>query len=186
MSATTAAPRLLEIYRTKIVPKWVTEKKAKNAADVPQLKKIAINMGLGEAVANPKVIEHAVEDLRKITGQQPQVTRARKSEANFKIRENLAIGARVTLRGARMYEFLDRFVNFVLPRTRDFKGVPRKSFDGRGNYSLGITEQLIFPELSIDEVDQVRGMDISFVTTAGDDERAASLLQDFGMPFRKK
>lgn len=185
-AAERAAPRLLVRFREEIVPKWVAEGRAKNPHAVPRLAKIVLNMGLGEAVGNPKVVETAANDLRKITGQAPRITRAKKSEAGFKLRKGMPIGLTVTLRGDRMYEFFDRLVNFALPRSRDFRGVPEKSFDGRGNYNLGIREQVIFPEIDFDEIDAVRGMDIAFVTTARTDEEARALLADLGMPFRKR
>ena len=157
----------------------------KNVMEVPKLDKIVINMGVGEAKDNAKLLESAVKDLETITGQKAVLTRAKKSVANFKIREGLAIGCKVTLRGERMYEFLDRLVNLALPRVRDFRGVNPNSFDGRGNYSLGIKEQLIFPEIEYDKVDKVRGMDIIFVTTAKTDEEGRELLRLFNMPFAK-
>ncbi|MDE2060394.1 MAG: 50S ribosomal protein L5, partial [candidate division NC10 bacterium] len=152
---------------------------------VPRPSKVVINMGLGEAVANVKVIDAAVEELSAVTGQKPVVTRAKKSEAGFKLRTGVPIGCKVTLRGDRMYEFLDRFVNVALPRIRDFRGVPAKSFDGRGNYNLGIREQLIFPEIKYDKVDAVRGMDIAIETSARTDEQARALLEHLGFPFQK-
>jgi large subunit ribosomal protein L5 len=152
--------------------------------EVPKLEKVLVNMGLGEAIQNPKAIDAAVGDLRAITGQKPIVTRAKKSIAAFKLRAGMQVGAKVTLRGQRMYEFVDKLVNVVLPRVRDFRGVSPKSFDGRGNYSLGMKEQIIFPEIDYDKVDKVRGMDITFVTTAKNDEEARELLRLLGMPFR--
>jgi len=152
----------------------------------PKLNKIVINMGVGEAKDNPKVLESAVSDLTLITGQKPVLTRAKKSIANFKIRENMAIGCKVTLRKQYMYEFADKLINIALPRVRDFSGVPDKSFDGRGNYSIGIKEQLIFPEIEYDKIDKVRGMDVIFVTTANTDEEARELLKLLGMPFTQK
>jgi len=156
-----------------------------NPFQVPRLDKIVINMGVGEGRENAKVLDFATADLQAITGQKPVVTRAKKSIANFKLREGVPIGAKVTLRGARMYEFLDRLVNVALPRVRDFKGVPSKAFDGRGNYALGLREQLIFPEIVYDKVDKVRGMDVIIVTTAETDEEAKALLAHLGMPFRE-
>jgi len=152
---------------------------------VPRLEKIVINMGVGEGKENPKVLDFATSDLATITGQKPVVTRAKKSIANFKLRENVPIGCKVTLRGPRMYEFLDRLVNIALPRVRDFKGVPPRAFDGRGNYALGLKEQVIFPEISYDKVDKLRGMDIVMVTTARTDEEAKALLTHLGVPFRE-
>jgi large subunit ribosomal protein L5 len=152
---------------------------------VPRLEKIVINMGVGEGKENPKVLDFATSDLAAITGQKPVVTRAKKSIANFKLRENVPIGCKVTLRGPRMYEFLDRLVNVALPRVRDFKGVPPRAFDGRGNYALGLKEQVIFPEITYDKVDKLRGMDIVMVTTAGTDEEAKALLTHLGVPFRE-
>lgn len=157
----------------------------KNVMQVPKLNKIVINMGVGEAKDNAKVLESAVKDLETITGQKAVLTRAKKSVANFKIREGLAIGCKVTLRGEKMYEFMDRLVNLALPRVRDFRGINPNSFDGRGNYALGIKEQLIFPEIEYDKVDKVRGMDVIFVTTAKTDEEARELLKQFNMPFTK-
>jgi large subunit ribosomal protein L5 len=156
----------------------------KNKMEVPKLEKVLVNMGLGEAIQNPKAIDAAVGDLRTITGQKPIVTRAKKSIAAFKLRAGMQVGAKVTLRGRRMYEFVDKLVNVVLPRVRDFRGVSPKSFDGRGNYSLGMKEQIIFPEIDYDKVDKVRGMDITFVTSAKNDEEARELLRLLGMPFR--
>ena len=157
----------------------------KNALEVPKLDKIVINMGVGEAKENAKVLESAVKDLEIIAGQKPVITKAKKSVANFKLREGMSIGCKVTLRGEKMYDFADRLINLALPRVRDFRGVNPNAFDGRGNYALGIKEQLIFPEIDYDKVDKVRGMDIIFVTTAKTDEEARELLTGFGMPFRK-
>jgi large subunit ribosomal protein L5 len=156
-----------------------------NRMEVPRLTKIVINMGVGEGKENPKVLDFAVADLQTITGQKPVVTRAKKSIANFKLRENSPIGCKVTLRGARMWEFLDRLCHVALPRVRDFKGVPPKAFDGRGNYALGLREQVIFPEIVYDKVDKVRGMDVIMVTSAGSDEEARALLAQLGVPFRE-
>lgn len=178
-------PRLRERFRREITPALVKQFRFRNVWQVPRPKKVVINMGLGEAVANAKVIDAAVEELSAITGQKPVVTRAKKSEAGFKLRAGNAVGCKVTLRGDRMYEFLDRFLNMALPRIRDFKGVPAKSFDGRGNYSLGVKEQLIFPEIKYDKVDAVRGMDIAIETTARTDEEARALLEHLGFPFQK-
>jgi len=167
------------------VPALMKERSYTNPFAVPRLEKIVINMGVGEGRDNAKIMDFATADLRAISGQRPIVTRAKKSIANFKLREGVPIGAKVTLRGARMYEFLDRLVNIALPRVRDFKGVPPKGFDGRGNYALGLREQLIFPEIVYDKVDKVRGMDINIVTTAQTDEEAKALLTHLGMPFRE-
>jgi large subunit ribosomal protein L5 len=157
----------------------------KNPMEVPRVEKIVVNMGLGEALANNKILESAVDQLQAITGQKPVVTRARKSIANFKLREGQAIGAAVTLRNDRMYEFMDRLINVALPRVRDFKGVSQKAFDGRGNYTLGIREQIIFPEINIDAIEKVKGMNITFVTNARNDEQGRALLKAFGLPFRQ-
>jgi len=177
--------RLKEYYFNEIVPAMKKKFGYKNDLEVPKLDKIVINMGVGEAKDNPKILEAATKDLETITGQKPVITKAKKSIANFKIRQGMSIGCKVTLRGERMYEFADRLINLALPRVRDFRGVSPDSFDGRGNYSLGIKEQLIFPEIDYDKVDKVRGMDIVFVTTAKTDEEARELLSGFGMPFRK-
>jgi large subunit ribosomal protein L5 len=157
----------------------------KNPNQVPRLDKIVINMGLGEALANNKILESAVDQLGAITGQKPVVTRARKSIANFKLRQGQAIGAAVTLRNDRMYEFMDRLINVALPRVRDFKGVSSKAFDGKGNYTLGVREQIIFPEINYDQIEKVKGLNISFVTTARNDEQGLALLRHFGLPFRQ-
>ena len=177
--------RLKDLYNDEIVDALTKKFGYKNVMEVPKLDKIVINMGVGEAKDNAKLLESAVKDLETITGQKAVLTRAKKSIANFKIREGLAIGCKVTLRGERMYEFLDRLVNLALPRVRDFRGVNPDAFDGRGNYSLGIKEQLIFPEIEYDKVDKVRGMDIIFVTTAKTDEEGRELLRLFNMPFAK-
>ncbi len=177
--------RLLEKYRAEVVPALQKEFGYENLMAVPKIIKVVINMGLGESIQNPKSLDHAVGDLTKIAGQKPVITKAKKSIATFKLREGMNIGTMVTLRGARMYEFLDRFMNLALPRIRDFRGVSAKSFDGRGNYSLGIKEQLIFPEIEYDKVDKIRGMDITIVTTAKTDEEARALLRKMGMPFRE-
>ncbi|SHJ89059.1 LSU ribosomal protein L5P [Anaerobranca californiensis DSM 14826] len=176
--------RLKEVYQKEIVPALMDKFGYKSIMQVPRIEKIVINMGVGEAKDNPKALEGAVSDLAAITGQKPVVTKAKKAIAGFKIREGMAIGAKVTLRGERMYEFLDRLLNIALPRVRDFRGVSPTAFDGRGNYTLGIKEQLIFPEIDYDKVDKVRGMDIVFVTTAKTDEEAREMLRAFGMPFR--
>jgi len=177
--------RLRERFRAEILPSLMKQFNYTNRMQVPEVKKIVVNMGLGEAVANVKVIDAAVEELATISGQKPVVTRAKKSEAAFKLRAGMPIGAKVTLRGERMYEFLDRLLSVALPRIRDFRGVPTKSFDGRGNYSLGIREQLIFPEIRYDKVEMTRGMDICVETSARNDEEARSLLERLGFPFRK-
>lgn len=177
--------RLKDTYNNEIVDALMKKFGYKNIMQVPKLDKIVINMGVGEAKDNAKVLDAAVKDLETISGQKTVLTRAKKSVANFKIREGLAIGCKVTLRGEKMYEFLDRLVNLSLPRVRDFRGVNPNSFDGRGNYALGIKEQIIFPEIEYDKVDKVRGMDIIFVTTANTDEEARELLTLFNMPFKK-
>jgi len=177
--------RLRERYRTEILPSLIKQFNYTNRMQVPEVKKVVVNMGLGEAVGNVKVIDAAVEELATISGQKPVVTRAKKSEAAFKLRAGMPIGCKVTLRGERMYEFLDRLLCVALPRIRDFRGVPTKSFDGRGNYSLGIREQLIFPEIRYDKVDMTRGMDICVATSARTDEEARALLEHLGFPFRK-
>jgi large subunit ribosomal protein L5 len=175
---------LFDKYKGEIIPALTRQFKYKNANQVPRLRKIVVNMGLGAAVANPKIIDTAVEELKAISGQKPVVTRAKKAIANFKLRAGIPIGAMVTLRRARMWEFFDRLVTVALPRTRDFKGVPRKAFDGKGNYTLGLREQIIFPEVDYDKIDAIKGLNISFVTTARTDEEGRALLQQLGMPFR--
>ena len=177
--------RLHEQYSNQIKDAMMKKFEYSNIMQVPKLEKIVINMGVGEAKENAKALETAIKDMEIITGQKAVVTRAKKSVANFKIREGMPIGCKVTLRGDRMYEFADRLINLALPRVRDFRGVNQNSFDGRGNYALGIKEQLIFPEIEYDKVDKVRGMDIIFVTTANTDEEARELLTLFGMPFKK-
>jgi large subunit ribosomal protein L5 len=177
--------RLKEIYKNEIVDAMVKKFGYKNVMEVPKLDKIVVNMGVGEAKENAKVLEMAVGDMETITGQKAVVTKAKKSVANFKIREGQSIGCKTTLRGDKMYEFLDRLVNLALPRVRDFRGVNPNSFDGRGNYALGIKEQIIFPEIEYDKIDKVRGMDVIFVTTAKTDEEARELLRLFNMPFAK-
>jgi large subunit ribosomal protein L5 len=179
------AARLKEQYLKEIVPALQKKFQYKSVMQVPKVEKVVINMGVGEAVQNSKTLDGAVEDLTLISGQKPVVTRAKKSIAGFKLREGMPIGVKVTLRGERMYHFLDKLINVALPRVRDFRGVSPKSFDGRGNYTLGLKEQLIFPEISYDKVDKVRGMDIVLVTTAQTDEEARELLAEMGMPFRK-
>jgi len=175
--------RLKEKYQKEVVPALMEKFGYKNVMEVPRLAKVTVNMGLGEAIQNPKAIDAAVEDLKAITGQKPVVTRAKKSIAAFKLRAGMQIGAKVTLRGERMYDFVDKLFNIVLPRVRDFRGVPPKAFDGRGNFTLGLREQIIFPEIDYDKVDRVRGMNITFVTTAKTDEEARELLRLLGMPF---
>lgn len=177
--------RLKEMYNNEIMDAMMKKFGYKNVMQIPKLDKIVINMGVGEARENAKVLDAAVKDLETISGQKAVVTRAKKSVANFKLREGMPIGCKVTLRGEKMYEFTDRLVNLALPRVRDFRGVNPDAFDGRGNYALGIKEQLIFPEIEYDKVDKVRGMDIIFVTTANTDEEARELLTLFGMPFKK-
>lgn len=177
--------RLKEMYLNEIVPNMTKKFEYANVMQVPKLDKIVINMGVGEAKDNSKVLDTAISDLETITGQKAVTTKAKKSVANFKLREGMPIGCKVTLRGEKMYEFADRLINLALPRVRDFRGVSANSFDGRGNYAMGIKEQLIFPEIEYDKVDKVRGMDIIFVTTAKTDEEARELLTQFGMPFKK-
>lgn len=178
-------PRLSVHYRSKVVPALMKEFQFKNPMQVPRLKKVTVNCAVKEAVANPKVLDGAFEELMTITGQKPVTTRARKAIAAFKVRKGNAVGVMVTLRRARMYEFLDRLMNVALPRVRDFKGVNSKSFDGRGNYSLGVREQIIFPEINYDKVDKIRGMTVTIETTATTNEHARALLTELGMPFRK-
>jgi large subunit ribosomal protein L5 len=175
--------RLRELYEKEIVPALMEKFNYKNIMEAPKLEKIVVNMGVGDAKENPKFLEGAVNDLSVITGQKPVVTTAKKSVSNFKLRAGMRIGAKVTLRGDRMYEFADKLLNVALPRVRDFRGVSARSFDGRGNYSLGIREQLIFPEINYDQIEKVRGMDIVFVTTAKTDEEAREFLRLLGMPF---
>ena len=177
--------RLKEQYQNEIVDAMIKKFGYKNIMEVPKLDKVVINMGVGEAKENAKVLESAIADMEKIAGQKAVVTRAKNSVANFKIREGMPIGCKVTLRGEKMYEFVDRLINLALPRVRDFRGVNPNAFDGRGNYALGIKEQLIFPEVEYDKVDKVRGMDVIFVTTAKTDEEARELLTQFNMPFAK-
>lgn len=176
--------RLYEQYKQEIVPKLMEKYHYKNVMQVPKIDRVVINIGSGEAVQNPKALDGAVSDLTIISGQKPVVTKAKKSIAGFKLREGMAIGCKVTLRGERMYEFLDRLINLALPRVRDFRGVSPQAFDGRGNYSLGIKEQTIFPEIEYDKIDKVRGMEVVVVTTAKNDEEARELLRSMGMPFR--
>ena len=177
--------RLKEHYQNEIVDAMIKKFEYKNIMEVPKLDKVVINMGVGEAKENAKVLESAIADMEKIAGQKAVVTRAKNSVANFKIREGMAIGCKVTLRGEKMYEFVDRLINLALPRVRDFRGVNPNAFDGRGNYALGIKEQLIFPEIEYDKIDKVRGMDVIFVTTAKTDEEARELLAQFNMPFAR-
>src|ERR1700755_2399492 len=177
--------RLENFYRETVVPKLKADLQLANPMQVPKITKITVNMGVGEAVADRKVMDAAVGDRTKTTGQKPLVTKSRKSIASFKLREGLAIGCKVTLRGARMYEFLDRLIAIAMPRIRDFRGVSARSFDGQGNYSLGVKEQIIFPETQYDQVDQIRGMDITITTTAVDNRHGRALLEAFNFPFRK-
>jgi large subunit ribosomal protein L5 len=177
--------RLHKQYRDSIVPQLRKTLELKNTMQVPRITKITVNMGVGEAVADKKVMDHAVGDLTKITGQKPLVTKARKSVASFKVRGGQQVGCMVTLRGARMYEFLDRLINIAIPRIRDFRGLSPRSFDGRGSYSLGVREQIIFPEIAYDAIDQVRGMDITITTNAKDNKQGRALLEAFNFPFRR-
>ena len=177
--------RLREFYETEVIPEMMKKFSYTNKLAVPKIEKIIVNMGVGEAKENAKVLDGAVKDMTTITGQKPIVTKAKKSVAAFKLREGMSIGCKVTLRGSRMYDFADRLINIALPRVRDFRGVKANSFDGRGNYTMGIKEQLIFPEIEYDKVDKIRGMDVVFVTTARTDEEARELLRLFGMPFAK-
>ncbi|MDD2420695.1 MAG: 50S ribosomal protein L5 [Heliobacteriaceae bacterium] len=176
--------RLKEKFQKEISAALMQKFGYKNVMQVPRLAKVTVNMGLGEAIQNPKALDAAVNDLTQITGQRPVITKAKRSIAGFKLREGMKIGCKLTLRGDRMYEFADRLLNLALPRVRDFRGVSPKSFDGRGNYTLGLKEQLIFPEIEYDKIDRLRGMDVTFVTTAKTDEEARELLRLFGMPFR--
>ena len=177
--------RLHQFYRETVVPRLTSDLKLANPMQVPKITKITVNMGVGEAVADRKVVDAAVADMTKITGQKPVVCKAKKAIASFKVREGLPIGCKVTLRGERMYEFLDRLISIAMPRIRDFRGVSPRAFDGRGNYSLGVREQIIFPEIQYDAVDQLRGMDITITTTAADDKQGRALLEAFNFPFRK-
>jgi len=177
--------RLQEIYRDKIVPKLKSELGLKNPMEVPKITKITVNMGVGEAVADRKVVDAAIGDMTKITGQKPVLCKAKKAIASFKLREGLPVGCKVTLRGARMYEFLDRLISIAMPRIRDFRGVSPRGFDGRGNYTLGVKEQIIFPEIQYDTIDQLRGMDITITTSARDNKEGRALLEAFNFPFRK-
>jgi large subunit ribosomal protein L5 len=177
-------PRLRNKYKDEVIPQLMKAFGFKNVMQVPKLDRIVVNMGLGEAVQNAKIIESAVEELSAITGRKPIVTRAKKSIASFKLREGMPIGVMVTLRGAQMYDFLDRLISLALPRTRDFKGISPKSFDGRGNYTLGIREQIVFLEVNYDRIDRIKGMNVTLVTTAETDEQGRALLKSLGMPFR--
>ena len=177
-------PRLRKKYKDEIVPQLMKDFGFKNVMQVPKLNRIVVNMGLGEAVQNAKLIESAVEELSVITGRKPVITSAKKSIATFKLREGMPIGVMVTLRGEQMYDFLDRLVSIALPRTRDFKGISPKAFDGRGNYTLGIREQIVFPEINYDKIDRIKGMNVTLVTTAETDEQGRALLKSLGMPFR--
>ena len=177
--------RLKNFYHEKVVPQLRSDLKLTNPMEVPRILKITVNMGVGEAVADRKVIDAAVGDMTKITGQKPVICKARKAIATFKVREGLPIGCKVTLRGERMYEFLDRLITVAMPRIRDFRGVSPRGFDGRGNYSMGVREQIIFPEIQYDAIDQVRGMDITITTTARDNKQGRALLEAFSFPFRK-
>ncbi len=180
-----ATPRILERYRAEVAPKLRTEFSYKNPHQIPSLTKIVVNIGLGEAVANPKLMEKATEELAAITGQKALVRKSKKAIANFKLRAGLPIGCMVTMRGARMWEFFDRLVNVALPRVRDFRGTPTKGFDGRGNYTLGLREQIIFPEVDFDKVEKIVGMNVTVCTTANTDAEAKALLTHLGMPFRR-
>ena len=177
-------PRLRGFYRDTVAPKLMQEFGFENPNELPRLVKIVLNVGLGEAPKNPKLLDTTVEELGVITGQKAVITRAKKAISNFSLRQGMPVGARVTLRGARMYEFLDRFISVAVPRIRDFRGFPTNAFDGRGNYTLGIKEQMIFPEIDYDKVEKIHGMDITFVTTAGRDDVGMALLRELGMPFR--
>jgi large subunit ribosomal protein L5 len=177
-------PRFAAKYKKEVVPALIKQFGYKNPNQVPRVQKVVINMGLGAAVTNPKIVDSAVEELRAITGQKPVVTRSKKAIASFKLRAGLAIGAMVTLRSDKMWEFIDRFISLALPRTRDFRGVSRKAFDGKGNYTVGLKEQIIFPEIDYDRIDVIKGMNVSFVTSAKTDEEGRALLQHLGMPFR--
>jgi large subunit ribosomal protein L5 len=178
--------RMLEFYKTKVVPELSEKFKYKNQLQVPKLERICINVGVGLATQDPKLVEVIAKDVENIAGQKPVITKAKKSVSNFKLREGMKIGCKVTLRKSRMYEFLDKLINISIPRIRDFRGVPDKSFDGRGNYTLGIKEQVIFPEVNIDNINKLFGMDVTFVTTAKTDDEALELLKAFGMPFIKR
>ncbi|KUJ71122.1 50S ribosomal protein L5 [Thiomicrospira sp. WB1] len=178
--------RLQKLYQEQIVPSLVEKFGYKSVMQAPKLTKITVNMGVGEAIGDKKVLENAISDMQRITGQKPMKTIARKSVASFKVRDGYPLGCKVTLRGAKMYEFLDRLINIALPRVRDFQGVKRTAFDGRGNYNLGVKEQIIFPEIEFEQVDKIRGMDISFATTAENNDEALALLEAFNFPFKKQ
>ncbi len=180
------APRMIDKYRTKVVPNLMKQFGYSNVMQAPRLLKIAVNRGVGDATGDQKILTTAVEELQTITGQKAAITKSKKAISNFKLRENMPIGAHVTLRGAKMYEFLDRFVSTAIPRIRDFRGLPDKSFDGHGNYTLGVKEQIIFAEIDVDKVTRIDGMDITFVTSAKTDEEAYALLKELGFPFRKR
>ncbi len=177
--------RMKEMYRAELAPRLMQELQLTNVMEVPRIEKVVVNMGLGEAIQNIKVLEAAVDELTRVAGQKAVITKAKKSIASFKLREGMPIGCMVTLRRDRAYEFLDRLINIALPRVRDFKGVSPKAFDGRGNYTLGVREQIIFPEIDIDKIDKVKGLNVTIVTTAKNDEQARALLAGLGMPFRK-
>jgi large subunit ribosomal protein L5 len=177
-------PRLKEMFDKEVVPKMMKEFGYKNKMQVPRLNKIVLNMGLGEALQNPKIIDASSKEMAAITGQRPVVTRSRKSIANFKLREGLPIGCMVTLRKERMYEFLDRLINVAIPRVRDFRGISRRSFDGKGNFTMGVREQIIFPEIDYDKIEKIKGLNVSIITTANTDEEGRALLTHLGMPFR--
>jgi large subunit ribosomal protein L5 len=181
----TYTPRLKKQFEDEIVPVLMKRFGYKNIMQVPRLEKICLNIGIGEAAQDSKLLEKALEDLTIISGQKPAITKAKNSISNFKLRKGMEIGCRVTLRGVRMYEFLDRFISLAVPRIRDFRGLPDKAFDGKGNYSVGAREQIIFPEINVDKIDKIRGLNITFVTSANSDEEAFELLSGFGMPFRK-
>jgi large subunit ribosomal protein L5 len=180
------APRMIARYREQVVPNLMKSFGYGNVMQAPRLVKISVNRGVGDATGDQKLLQNAIDELQLITGQKAVVTKAKKAISNFKLRENMPIGARVTLRGAKMYEFLDRFISVAVPRIRDFRGLPDKSFDGHGNYTLGVKEQIIFPEIDVDKVSRIDGMDITFVTTAKTDEEAYALLKELGFPFRKR
>lgn len=180
------ATRLQEHYENEVVPALIQQFGYKNPMQVPKVEKVVLNMGVGEAVLNARVIENAVEDMTRIAGQRPSIRKARKAVSNFKLRQGVPIGCAVTLRRSRMYEFLDRFFNFSVPRIRDFRGLSMRSFDGRGNYTIGIQEQIIFPEIDYDQIDKIRGLDVTLVTTAFTDEEAFGLLNEMGMPFQNQ
>jgi len=179
-------PRLKKLYFQKVIPEMMKEFQLKNVMEVPRIEKIVINMGVGEAAQDPSYLEQAMEDLALITGQKPAVTKAKKSVSGFKVRKGMAIGCKVTLRGDRMYEFLDRLINIALPRVRDFRGLSRNSFDGQGNYTFGLSEQYVFPEIDLDKSTRTLGMDITIVTNTDDDELALTLLEKFNFPFRRE